>query len=263
VASPRRLLAGPVIAACGLLGPRGSRGCAPRPRAGKPKNASLPLYKLTLINDSSWITLPAGGVGNFTFTYVIPPGLDDMSVAVVMDASPRPPPPPSPPGPPGSSCACPLRPLQTIGGSATACNATFATMKVSLANDSSTFLLQCVPYPNYGASRCGLSRVSAPAAPGLLFPLHPRCLSEPRDSLAGLSQAPGHRGSRRMTCTALRGPSSAGFWLTHFRSARRAPPALRPHPAGDGLQLLLALRLPGPRVRGQAILRRDQPGGRC
>ncbi|KXZ50425.1 hypothetical protein GPECTOR_16g599 [Gonium pectorale] len=118
---------------------------------GKPKNASLPQVLWTIHNDRTWVTLPEGGVGNLTFEYIIPPGFDDLSAAVVMDSSPRPPPPPSPPRPAGTTCACPLLPEQTVGGSPGQCNSTFATMSVTFANssDGSTNLTQCVPWPNY------------------------------------------------------------------------------------------------------------------
>ncbi|KAG2482150.1 hypothetical protein HYH03_018909, partial [Edaphochlamys debaryana] len=116
---------------------------------GKPKNPALPLMQLEEKNDQDWIDIPEGGVGNFTFVYTIAPGLDDLSAAVVMDASPRPPPPPSPPGPPGTSCACPLLPEQTNGGDATRCNSTYATMKLRLDDDPSVEHLQCTSWPNY------------------------------------------------------------------------------------------------------------------
>jgi hypothetical protein len=119
--------------------------------AGNPNDTSLvPVTWSTYNGDSgSWVDLPAGGLNSFTFKYTVPPGFDDLSAAVVMDSSPRPPPPPSPPGPPGSSCACPLKPLETIGGSATKCNSTYATMTITLASDPTTTTLQCVPFPNY------------------------------------------------------------------------------------------------------------------
>eukprot|EP00198_Chlamydomonas_reinhardtii_P005212 XP_001694548.1 predicted protein [Chlamydomonas reinhardtii] len=101
-------------------------------------------------DDGTVVTLPPGGVGNFTFEYIIPPGFDDLSAAVVMETGPRPPPPPSPPGPPGSSCACPLRPLETVGGSATTCNSTFATIKMEVVNDTSVQPeYRCTSWPNY------------------------------------------------------------------------------------------------------------------
>ncbi|KXZ50961.1 hypothetical protein GPECTOR_14g205 [Gonium pectorale] len=118
---------------------------------GKPKNASLELIEYTINDDMTWVTLPEGGVGNFTFEYIIPPGYDDLSAAVVMDSSPRPPPPPSPPGNPGTTCGCPLLPEETFGGSPGQCNSTFATMTVNFANetDGNTNFTQCVPFPNY------------------------------------------------------------------------------------------------------------------
>ena len=83
------------------------------------------------------------------FSYIIPPGNDDLSAAVVMDSGVRPPPPPAPPGPPGGSCKCPLTPEQTTGGVAGKCNTTYATMKASMETDPAVFY-QCVPWPNYG-----------------------------------------------------------------------------------------------------------------
>ncbi len=84
------------------------------------------------------------------FSYIIGPGNDDLSAAVVMDSGVRPPPPPRPAALPGSSCRCPLTPEQTIGGSAGKCNTTYATMKASLETDPSVVAYQCVPWPNYG-----------------------------------------------------------------------------------------------------------------
>ncbi len=118
---------------------------------GHPKNPALAPVVWTAINDQEWIELPPGGVGNMTFEYIIPPGQDDLSAAVVMDTSPRPPPPPVPPGPPGSSCACPLTPEQTVGGAVGVCNSTYATMTVRLENDPNVTFKQCVSWPNYGA----------------------------------------------------------------------------------------------------------------
>lgn len=123
---------------------------------GIPKNASLPTVNLTVADDDTIVTIPDGGVGNFTFEYIIPPGFDDLSAAVVMDSGVRPPPPPSPPGPPGGSCSCPLLPLETNGGTATQCNSTYATVKLTLdGDDSGLVVYQCVPWPNYGG--CGLA----------------------------------------------------------------------------------------------------------
>ncbi|KAG2453051.1 hypothetical protein HYH02_002386 [Chlamydomonas schloesseri] len=117
---------------------------------GKPKNDSLPNVVYTAGNSGKVVSLPPGGVGNFTFEYIVPPGFDDLSAAVVMETGPRPPPPPSPPGPPGSSCACPLKPLETVGGSATACNSTFATIKMVAVNDTSVEPeYRCTSWPNY------------------------------------------------------------------------------------------------------------------
>ncbi|KAG2489046.1 hypothetical protein HYH03_012483 [Edaphochlamys debaryana] len=111
--------------------------------------------------DHQWITLPEGGVQNFTFSYVVPPGYDDLSAAVVMDARPMPPPPPSPPGPPGTSCSCPLLPEQTVDGVIGQCNSTYATAVVSFANDEDLEAwlknntgadpnhYQCTSWPNY------------------------------------------------------------------------------------------------------------------
>ncbi|KAG2450457.1 hypothetical protein HYH02_004959 [Chlamydomonas schloesseri] len=116
---------------------------------GHPKNPALAPVVWTALNDQEWIELPPGGVSNMTFEYIIPPGQDDLSAAVVMDTSPRPPPPPVPPGPPGSSCACPLTPEQTVGGTAGVCNSTYATMTVRLESDPSVTFKQCVSWPNY------------------------------------------------------------------------------------------------------------------
>ncbi|PNH11091.1 hypothetical protein TSOC_002102, partial [Tetrabaena socialis] len=101
---------------------------------GKPKNPDLPPVVYTEYDDDSWITLPEGGFGNFTFEYIIPPGFDDLSAAVVMDAS----------------CACPLLPEETEGGvPGVLCNSTYATMTAQLVNDSSVTFKQCVSWPNY------------------------------------------------------------------------------------------------------------------
>ncbi|KAG2437447.1 hypothetical protein HXX76_006097 [Chlamydomonas incerta] len=118
---------------------------------GKPKDASLPTVVYDAGDNGQVITLPPGGVGNFTFEYIVPPGFDDLSAAVVMETGPRPPPPPAPPGPPGSSCACPLRPLDTVGApSATQCNSTYATIKMAVVNDSSVEPeYRCTSWPNY------------------------------------------------------------------------------------------------------------------
>ncbi|KAG2435404.1 hypothetical protein HYH02_011906, partial [Chlamydomonas schloesseri] len=116
---------------------------------GHPKNPALPPVVWDTYNHNQWVDLPAGGVGNFTFEYIVESGRDDLSAAVVMDTSPRPPPPPTPPGPPGSSCACPLTPEQTVGGASGVCNSTYATMTVRLESDPTVTFKQCVPWPNF------------------------------------------------------------------------------------------------------------------
>ncbi|GLC39217.1 hypothetical protein PLESTM_000865000 [Pleodorina starrii] len=120
---------------------------------GKPKNAPLGSnITYTKELDSTVIQIPDGGFGNFTFVYTVPPGNDDLSAAVVMDAvGPRPPPPPRSIS---TTCACPRYPEETIGGTPGRCNSTYATMVARFANetekpDNFTDVFLCVPWPNY------------------------------------------------------------------------------------------------------------------
>ncbi|EFJ49171.1 hypothetical protein VOLCADRAFT_90034 [Volvox carteri f. nagariensis] len=116
---------------------------------GHAKNGTIGNITYTNIDDGSTVQLPDGGFGNMTFTYTIPPGFDDLSAAVVMDAvGPRPPPPPRPAN---TLCPCPLLPENTTGGSFGLCNSTYATMVATLANttEDNTEFYQCVPWPNY------------------------------------------------------------------------------------------------------------------
>ncbi|GIL44854.1 hypothetical protein Vafri_2312 [Volvox africanus] len=119
---------------------------------GHPKNSTIGDIRYDTTDDDTVVQLPDGGFGNITFIYTVPPGFDDLSAAITMDAvGPRPPPPPRAPF---TGCTCPLVPEQTIGGSDGQCNSTYATMTVTFANetekpDSFTAFYQCVPWPNY------------------------------------------------------------------------------------------------------------------
>ena len=91
------------------------------------------------------ITLPPSGVDNFTFTWTVPIGFDDLSAAVVMDAFAGPPPPAPPPHAPGTFCGCMLTPDATFGK----CPAGTQLGVVSLANDSSVTYRECLPNAQY------------------------------------------------------------------------------------------------------------------
>jgi hypothetical protein len=56
------------------------------------------------------VTIPQGGVSNFTFVYSIPTGYDDLSVNVSMQLYPDQPVPARPPPPDAQLCPCPAEP---------------------------------------------------------------------------------------------------------------------------------------------------------
>ncbi|GAX76822.1 hypothetical protein CEUSTIGMA_g4268.t1 [Chlamydomonas eustigma] len=90
------------------------------------------------------VTLPSSGVSNFSFTWSIPEGINNMSSLVEMIGYAGPPPPPPPPAPPGSVCSCASRPVFGSCPSGT----TLASVTIT-SNDSVPAYVECIPSPTY------------------------------------------------------------------------------------------------------------------
>ena len=114
--------------------------------SGPPKLAlELPVaFSGTGYYDVGNVTLPPSGVANFTFTWIVPVGFDDLSAAVEMHAWPGPPPPSPPPAPPGTVCGCAPTPVDGV------CDAGTTLARVALTlNASVPAYLECIPSPQY------------------------------------------------------------------------------------------------------------------
>ena len=116
--------------------------------------ADLPLVAFNgtgRIGNVGNVTLPPGGLANFTFVWTVPPGsqYDDQSASVEMVAWPGPPPPSPPPAPPGTVCPCPPTPDAASG----ACPEGTAPASVTLTNppasEPSPAYVECLPLPQY------------------------------------------------------------------------------------------------------------------
>ncbi|GAX78457.1 hypothetical protein CEUSTIGMA_g5897.t1 [Chlamydomonas eustigma] len=90
------------------------------------------------------ITLPPSGISNFTFTWTVPVGFDDLSASVVMQAWPGPPPPSPPPAPPGTVCGCYPTPVNGVCASGTTITDVYVTNNASVP-----VYQECIYAPQY------------------------------------------------------------------------------------------------------------------
>lgn len=101
-------------------------------------------------NDRNFIgnvTLPPSGVNNFTFTWTIPVGMDDLSAAVVMDYVSGPAPPAPPPDAPGTRCQCMPQPDPVKGTCEDGRTLTFVDL--AIPNASVPTYKECQPNAVY------------------------------------------------------------------------------------------------------------------
>jgi len=139
-------------------------------------------------NNIGNITLPGSGVGNLTFTWVVPIGFDDLSAAVVMDAYPGPPPPSPPPHPPGTFCGC----MGTPDSSTGLCAAGTTLAIVALSSTPSVSYKECIPNAQYNlfASKFAFSMCYSWSCWPSAFQNKPVTISVPNITETNIAQMP-------------------------------------------------------------------------